>query len=34
MLVLLTAFAIETFGWRPTAFASGLLVLGVGLPVS
>lgn len=34
MLVLLTALAIETFGWRATAFASGLLVLGVGLPVS
>ena len=34
MLILLTALAIETFGWRATAFASGLLVLGVGLPVS
>ena len=33
-LVLLTALSIEAFGWRETAFASGLLVLGVGLPVS
>lgn len=34
VLVLLTVLAIEGFGWRTTALASGLLVIGVGLPVS
>ncbi len=33
-LLLLTAFGIETFGWRTTALASGMLAIGVGLPVS
>ncbi len=34
VLIPLTVLAIETFGWRTTAFGSGILVLALGLPVS
>lgn len=33
-LVPLLVFFMETYGWRETAFASGLIVLAVGLPLS
>jgi sugar phosphate permease len=33
-LVPLLVFFMETYGWRDTAFASGLIVLAVGLPLS
>lgn len=33
MLVPLVAVALTTFGWRPTAIASGMLILVVGLPI-
>jgi MFS family permease len=34
MLVPLVAFSLSTLGWRATAFISGLIVLGVGLPLT
>jgi MFS family permease len=34
MLVPLVAFSLSTLGWRETAFISGLIVLGVGLPLT
>ena len=34
MLVPLVAWSLTTLGWRETAFISGLLVLGVGLPLT
>lgn len=34
MLVVLIAFALETWGWRSTAFASGILVIVTGLPMA
>jgi sugar phosphate permease len=33
LLVIVVAFALETFGWRSTAFASGILVIVTGLPL-
>jgi sugar phosphate permease len=33
LLVIVVAFSLETFGWRNTAFASGLLVLSIGIPL-
>src|SRR5690606_24154915 len=33
MLVPLTAFALDEFGWRATAFGSGILILVVGMPL-
>jgi MFS family permease len=33
LAVPLVAWSMQTFGWRPTAFASGVLVLVVGLPL-
>jgi len=33
-LVPLLVFFMETYGWRETAFASGLLVLAIGMPLS
>jgi sugar phosphate permease len=33
LLVIVVAFSLETFGWRNTALASGLLVLLIGLPL-
>jgi sugar phosphate permease len=32
-LIFAVAYSLETFGWRTTAFASGLIVIGVGLPL-
>ena len=34
ILVPLVAAAITSFGWRPTALASGILAIGVGLPLA
>jgi MFS family permease len=34
MLVPLVAFSLTRFGWRETAFVSGLIVLAVGLPLT
>ncbi|MFA7248166.1 MAG: MFS transporter [Dehalococcoidia bacterium] len=34
LLIFIVVFALETFGWRQTAFVSGLLILGVGLPLT
>jgi MFS family permease len=34
MLVPVVAWSLVTFGWRETAFASGLIVLAVGLPLT
>jgi sugar phosphate permease len=34
LLVIAVAFALETWGWRPTALASGIMVMLVGLPLS
>jgi sugar phosphate permease len=34
VLVPLVAYSLETFGWRTTAFASGILVMVAGLPLS
>lgn len=34
VVVPITVLALETFGWRTTAFASGVLVLAAGLPVT
>jgi sugar phosphate permease len=34
VLVPVVAYSLETFGWRPTAFASGILVIFAGLPLS
>jgi sugar phosphate permease len=34
MLVPLVAWSLATIGWRETAFISGLIVLGVGLPLT
>ncbi|GMU41786.1 MAG: MFS transporter [Chloroflexota bacterium] len=34
VIVPLTVLALETFGWRTTAFASGVLVMAVGLPIT
>lgn len=34
VLIPVTVRAIETFGWRPTAFGSGVLILALGLPVA
>jgi sugar phosphate permease len=34
LLVIAVAFALETWGWRTTAFASGILVMLTGLPLS
>ena len=34
MLVPLVAWSLSTIGWRETAFISGLIVLGVGLPLT
>jgi sugar phosphate permease len=34
LLVPLVALALDTFGWRATAFASGLLVIAIGIPIS
>ncbi len=34
LLVPLVAAALETFGWRPTAFVSGLLLIIIGLPLA
>lgn len=33
LLVIAVAFALETFGWRSTAFFSGVLVIVLGLPL-
>ncbi|HEX5140822.1 MAG TPA: MFS transporter [Dehalococcoidia bacterium] len=33
LLVTAVAFALETFGWRTTAFASGMAILAIGLPL-
>ena len=33
LLVVVVAFALETWGWRSTAFASGILVIVTGLPL-
>ncbi len=33
MVVPLVAYALTTYGWRSTAFASGWIILGVGLPL-
>jgi sugar phosphate permease len=33
LLVVLVAFALETYGWRSTAFVSGILVIVTGLPL-
>jgi MFS family permease len=33
LLVLFTARAMDVYGWRATAFASGLIVIAVGLPI-
>ncbi len=34
MLVPLTALSLETYGWRQTAFMSGLIVWAIGLPLA
>lgn len=34
ILPVTTVLALETFGWRTTAFASGVLVLVIGLPIT
>jgi MFS family permease len=34
LVVPLVAYSLETFGWRTTAFASGVLAIAVGLPLS
>jgi sugar phosphate permease len=34
MLTVLVALSFDQFGWRPTAFASGVLVFVIGLPLS
>ena len=34
IMVPLTASSLTTFGWRPTAFVSGLLMIGIGLPLA
>jgi MFS family permease len=34
MLVPVVAWSLVTFGWRETAFASGLIILAVGLPLT
>jgi len=34
LLVPVVAYSLETFGWRDTAFASGILAIAVGLPLS
>ena len=34
LLVPLVALALDTFGWRTTAFMSGVLVMAIGLPIS
>ena len=34
IMVPLVAWAIVTFGWRPTAFASGIIIIAAGLPLA
>jgi sugar phosphate permease len=34
VVVPITVLALETFGWRATAFGSGVLVMAVGLPIT
>ncbi len=34
LLIPITVAAIEQFGWRPTAFVSGFLIWGLGLPLA
>lgn len=34
MLVPIVAWSLVTFGWRETAFASGVIILAVGLPIT
>lgn len=34
IVVPITTFALEQFGWRPTAFASGVIIIVVGLPLT
>ncbi|HLF77471.1 MAG TPA: MFS transporter [Dehalococcoidia bacterium] len=34
LVVPIVAYSLETFGWRTTAFASGVLAIAVGLPLS
>lgn len=34
LLVPIMAFCLETFGWRETAFASGIITIAVGLPLT
>ena len=34
LIVPAVAWSLDTFGWRPTAFGSGLIVLAIGLPLT